>query len=62
MGRQIIVVFISVLMGFGPAYAGKYFFADFCGDFIRVFDPDVPGSVGTPDTSTDFASALDVFR
>ena len=29
---------------FGSAYAGKYFFADFCGNFIRVFDPANPGS------------------
>lgn len=41
---------------FGPAYDGVYFFADFCGDFIRVFDPANPGSTGTPDTSTGFAS------
>ena len=43
---------------FGAAYAGKYFFAEFCGSYIRLFDPNIPGSIGTPDTSTDFASAL----
>jgi glucose/arabinose dehydrogenase len=43
---------------FGSAYAGKYFFADVGGNFIRVFDPANPGSIGTPDTSTDFASGL----
>src|SRR5262245_29247635 len=43
---------------FGSAYAGKYFFADFGANFIRVFDSASPGSVGTPDTSTGFASAL----
>jgi glucose/arabinose dehydrogenase len=43
---------------FGSAYAGKYFFADVGGNFIRVFDPANPGSIGTPDTSTAFASAL----
>ena len=52
-------VFYPANSQFGAAYAGKYFFADFGGNFIRVFDPANPGSVGTPDTSTGFASALD---
>ena len=49
---------------FGSAYAGKYFFADVGGNFIRIFDPANPGSIETganpqaPDTSTDFASGL----
>ena len=43
---------------FGGAYAGKYFYADWGGNYIRVFDPDDPGSAGTPDTSTSFASSL----
>ena len=32
---------------FGSAYAGQYFFADFCGNWIRVFDPQIPGSPAT---------------
>lgn len=51
-------VFYPANSRFGSAYAGKYFFADFGGNFIRVFDPAVPGSVNTPDTSTSFASSL----
>ncbi len=43
---------------FGNAYAGKYFFSDFGANFIRVFDPAQPGSITTPDTSTDFASGV----
>ncbi|MGI9472867.1 MAG: PQQ-dependent sugar dehydrogenase [Rubripirellula sp.] len=43
---------------FGEQYAGKYFFADYCGDFIRVFDPADPGSLAVPDTSSSFASGL----
>lgn len=43
---------------FGGAYAGKYFFADTGANFIRIFDPASPGTVGTPDTSTAFASSL----
>lgn len=43
---------------FGNAYTGKYFFADYCGNFIRVFDPSNPGAVAAPDTSTAFASNL----
>lgn len=43
---------------FGSEYAGKYFFADYCGSWIRTFDPDNPGSQTTPDTSTPFASSL----
>lgn len=41
---------------FGSAYAGKYFFADAGAGFIRVFDPANPGSITTPDVSTDFAT------
>jgi hypothetical protein len=41
---------------FGSAYAGKYFFADAGAGFIRVFDPANPGSIGTPDVSTAFAT------
>src|SRR5207244_3577408 len=33
---------------FGSAYAGKYFFNDFCGGFIHVFNPANPGSAGNP--------------
>jgi glucose/arabinose dehydrogenase len=41
---------------FGAAYAGKYFYSDFGANFIRVFDPASPGTSGTPDTSTGFAT------
>lgn len=51
-------VFYPANSQFGSAYAGKYFFADLCGSFIRVFDPANPGSVSTPDTSTGFATDL----
>jgi glucose/arabinose dehydrogenase len=51
-------VFYPSNSSFGPAYAGKYFFTDLGGRFIRVFDPAHPGSLATPDTSTDFASNL----
>ncbi len=43
---------------FGDAYAGKYFYADLGGSYIRMFDPSNPGSTGTPDTSVAFASNL----
>ena len=43
---------------FCNAYAGMYFVADFCGNWIRVFDPANPGSVANPDTSSSFASIL----
>ncbi len=43
---------------FGSDYAGKYFFADFCGNFIRLFDPANPGSLSVPDTSIPFAANL----
>jgi len=43
---------------FGSEYAGKYFFVDFCGPYVRVFDPANPGSFSTPDTSTGFGSDL----
>ena len=43
---------------FGAAFAGMYFYADFCGNYIRTFDPSVPGSVGTPDRSNAFATNL----
>jgi glucose/arabinose dehydrogenase len=43
---------------FGADYAGKYFFSDFCGAWIRVFDPARPGSASVPDTSTAFASNI----
>jgi glucose/arabinose dehydrogenase len=43
---------------FGSSYVGKYFFADLGGSFIRIFDPANPGSLSTPDTSTDFGSSL----
>src|SRR5262249_54171819 len=43
---------------FGSAYAGKYFFTDLGGRFIRIFDPSQAGSLSTPDTSTAFASNL----
>jgi glucose/arabinose dehydrogenase len=43
---------------FGSAYAGKYFFADFGANFIRVFDPAHPGTVSVPDTSVAFASNM----
>lgn len=43
---------------FGSIYAGKYLFADFCGNFIRTFDPANPGTASNPDTSAAFASGL----
>lgn len=46
---------------FGGAYSGKYFFADAGANFIRIFDPANPGTVGTPDTSTAFASNMSTF-
>lgn len=49
-------VFSPASGSFPSAYAGKYFFADFCGNFIRMFDPAAPGSVSNPDTSIAFAS------
>jgi glucose/arabinose dehydrogenase len=42
---------------FGSAYGGLYFFADFGAGFIRTFDPDNPGSLATPDTSSGFATS-----
>jgi glucose/arabinose dehydrogenase len=50
--------FYPAAASFGAAYAGKYFFADFCGNWIRVFDPTRPGSPTTPDTSTGFAESV----
>src|SRR5262249_13720101 len=41
---------------FPAAYAGKYFYADLGGDWIRVFDPTSPGSRANPDTSSGFAT------
>jgi glucose/arabinose dehydrogenase len=46
---------------FGSLYEGKYFFADAGANFIRIFDPSTPGSPGTPDTSTPFASDMTTF-
>jgi glucose/arabinose dehydrogenase len=51
-------VFYPANSQFGSAYAGRYFFADFCGNFIRVFNTAQPGSAATPDTSTSFAGNL----
>ncbi|MEX0677036.1 MAG: PQQ-dependent sugar dehydrogenase [Pirellulales bacterium] len=42
---------------FGSNYAGLYFFADYGANFIRIFDPDNPGSLATPDTSLGFATS-----
>ena len=36
---------------FPPGYTGKYFFSDYCGGWIRLFDP----ALGT---ATDFASSI----
>ena len=41
---------------FGSNYAGLYFFADYGGNFIRIFDPDNPGTLANPDTSAAFAT------
>lgn len=41
---------------FGSDFDGVYFFADFGANFIRIFDPDNPGSLAVPDTSTGFAT------
>ena len=54
-------VFYPANSQFGAAFAGKYFFADAGAGFIRYFDPANPGTVGTPDTSSAFASALTTF-
>jgi glucose/arabinose dehydrogenase len=43
---------------FGSAYEGLYFYADLGGRYIRIFDPDDPGSLSDQDTSTGFASNL----
>lgn len=51
-------VFYPADSQFGSAYAGKYFFADYGGNFIRVFDPANPGTLNAPDTSTAFGSQL----
>ncbi|MGE0696855.1 MAG: sorbosone dehydrogenase family protein [Pirellulales bacterium] len=51
-------VFYPVGGVFGSSFAGKYFYADLGGRYIRVFDPENPGSDGTPDTSVNFATAL----
>lgn len=44
---------------FPASFVGKYFYADLCNNYIRVFDPANPGSLGTPDTSTGFATNTD---
>jgi hypothetical protein len=54
-------VFYPANSQFGSAFAGKYFFADAGAGFIRYFDPANPGSLTTPDTSSDFASDLTTF-
>jgi glucose/arabinose dehydrogenase len=36
---------------FGPTYVGKYFFADFCSNWIRIYDP-------AADTAQNFASSV----
>jgi glucose/arabinose dehydrogenase len=41
---------------FGSNYAGLYFFADYGANFIRIFDPDNPGTLANPDTSAPFAT------
>ena len=41
---------------FPAAYDGKYFYADFGHDYIRVFDPKHPGRMSYPDTSSSFAT------
>ncbi|MGV3485673.1 MAG: PQQ-dependent sugar dehydrogenase [Planctomycetaceae bacterium] len=51
-------VFYPAAGQFGNEYAGKYFFADVCGNFIRIFDPNAPGSLAAPDTSLEFATNL----
>jgi glucose/arabinose dehydrogenase len=43
---------------FPSSYAGKYFYADLGGGWIRVFDPANPGSALNPDTSSLFASGI----
>ena len=43
---------------FPASYAGKYFYADLSGGWIRVFDPANPGSALNPDTSSLFASGI----
>jgi glucose/arabinose dehydrogenase len=43
---------------FPSSYVGKYFYEDLGGNWIRVFDPAHPGTAGTPDTSTGFATGL----
>ena len=54
-------VFYPANSSFGASFAGKYFFADAGAGFIRYFDPDNPGTVATPDTSSGFASSLTTF-
>ena len=54
-------VFYPANSSFGASFAGKYFFADAGAGFIRYFDPENPGTVATPDTSSGFASSLTTF-
>lgn len=42
---------------FPSTFDGKYFYADFGHDWIRVFDPAHPGSIKNPDTSSSFATS-----
>jgi hypothetical protein len=41
---------------FPASFDGKFFYADFGGNWIRYFDPAHPGSFGNPDTSSPFAT------
>jgi hypothetical protein len=51
-------VFYPANGSFGANFAGKYFFADAGAGFIRYFDPNNPGTVAVPDTSSGFATNL----
>jgi glucose/arabinose dehydrogenase len=39
---------------FPSTYTGKYFYADYGHDWMRVFNPKDPGTLADPDTSTKF--------
>ncbi|NDJ54624.1 MAG: hypothetical protein GYB68_16275, partial [Chloroflexi bacterium] len=46
-------------LDFPAEYQGKYFYADYCFDWIRVYDPaSTPGQVNAHDTATHFATGI----
>jgi len=46
---------------FPALYAGKYFFAEYCGNWIKYIDPDAPPATGTaPTFATGISSPVDL--